>query len=170
LGRTGGAALLRPDRFRAVIALSVPSRRRSPVVPTSVMPQSDNAIFYQLYFQEPGVAEAELERDVRQTFLKVQLFVKRAFCRHRGVKRFRRVSRRNRSAGFGNFPSVNYPTLLDRFLSDAAEGRRWDGSPSNHCADPASAGPSLVATAEEGAPRRPVAGRSGPVPRRGRPT
>jgi pimeloyl-ACP methyl ester carboxylesterase len=28
-------------------------------------------VFYVLYFQEPGVAEAELERDVRQTFLKV---------------------------------------------------------------------------------------------------
>jgi pimeloyl-ACP methyl ester carboxylesterase len=65
------AALLRPDRFRAVMALSVPYRPRSPVVPTSVMPQREDALFYQLYFQKPGVAEAELERDVRQTFLKV---------------------------------------------------------------------------------------------------
>jgi epoxide hydrolase A/B len=31
------------------------------------MPQTDDALFYQLYFQEPGVAEAELQRDVRQT-------------------------------------------------------------------------------------------------------
>ena len=29
------------------------------------MPQTDDEMFYQLYFQEPGVAEAELERDVR---------------------------------------------------------------------------------------------------------
>jgi pimeloyl-ACP methyl ester carboxylesterase len=65
------AALLRPDRFRAVIALSVPFLPRSPVVPTSVMPQREDAIFYQLYFQQPGVAEAELERDVRQTFVKL---------------------------------------------------------------------------------------------------
>jgi hypothetical protein len=27
------------------------------------MPQNDEALFYQLYFQAPGVAEAELERD-----------------------------------------------------------------------------------------------------------
>ena len=27
-------------------------------------------MFYQLYFQEPGVAEAELERDPRETVLK----------------------------------------------------------------------------------------------------
>jgi pimeloyl-ACP methyl ester carboxylesterase len=61
------AALLRPDRFRAVIGLSVPFRPRGGSRPTSVMPQTDDAIFYQLYFQEPGVAEAELERDPQVT-------------------------------------------------------------------------------------------------------
>jgi pimeloyl-ACP methyl ester carboxylesterase len=60
-------ALLRPDRFRAVIGLSVPYWPRLPARPTSFMPQTDEAIFYQLYFQEPGVAEAELERDVRRS-------------------------------------------------------------------------------------------------------
>jgi pimeloyl-ACP methyl ester carboxylesterase len=61
------AALLRPDRFRAVVGLSVPFRPRGSVRPTTVMPRTDDAMFYQLYFQEPGVAEAELERDVRRT-------------------------------------------------------------------------------------------------------
>lgn len=65
------AALLRPDRFRAVIALSLPYLQRSPVAPTLVMPRRKDGVFYLLYFQEPGVAEAELEQDVRQTFLKV---------------------------------------------------------------------------------------------------
>jgi pimeloyl-ACP methyl ester carboxylesterase len=60
------AALLRPDRFRGVIGLSVPYRPRGPVRPTTVMPQTADAVFYQLYFQTPGVAEAEFERDVRQ--------------------------------------------------------------------------------------------------------
>jgi len=64
-------ALLRPDRFRAVIGLSVPYRPRTSVVPTSVMPQRDDAWFYQLYFQKPGVAEAELARDPRETILKL---------------------------------------------------------------------------------------------------
>ena len=59
------AARLRPDRFRAVAALSVPFRPRGPARPTSVMPQTADAQFYMLYFQEPGVAEAELERDPR---------------------------------------------------------------------------------------------------------
>ncbi len=61
------AALLRPDRFRAVIGLCVPFRPRGSKRPTSVMPQTEDAVFYQLYFQAPGVAETELGRDVRRT-------------------------------------------------------------------------------------------------------
>jgi pimeloyl-ACP methyl ester carboxylesterase len=61
------AALLRPDRFRGVIGLSVPFRPRGPVPPTTVMPRADDALFYMLYFQQVGPPEAELERDVRST-------------------------------------------------------------------------------------------------------
>ncbi len=61
------AALLRPDLFRGVVGLSVPFRPRGAVQPTTVMPRREKAIFYQLYFQQPGLAEAELERDVRAT-------------------------------------------------------------------------------------------------------
>ena len=60
------SALFRPDKFRAVAGLSVPFRPRGEVPPTSVMPQTDEAIFYQLYFQQPGVAEAEFERDPKR--------------------------------------------------------------------------------------------------------
>ena len=62
------AAQLRPDRFRAVIALSVPFRARGAARPTSVMPRTDDAVWYQLYFQEPGVAEAEYDSNVRTSF------------------------------------------------------------------------------------------------------
>jgi epoxide hydrolase A/B len=61
------AALWRPDRFRGVVGLSVPFVPRRGKRPTSVMPQTKDAIFYQLYFQEPGVAEAELEHDTDAT-------------------------------------------------------------------------------------------------------
>src|SRR5215475_9696040 len=57
----------RTDFFRAVIGLSVPYRPRGPVRPTTAMPQTDDTVFYQLYFQTPGVAEVELEQDVRAT-------------------------------------------------------------------------------------------------------
>ena len=82
------AALLRPDRFRGVIGLSVPFRPRGPVRPTTVMPQTDDAVFYQLYFQTPGVAEAEFERDVRAVFIRGILFIE--FRRQAAAKRPRR--------------------------------------------------------------------------------
>jgi len=64
------AALLRPDRFKGVIALGVPFRPRAfggLVPPTTLMPQNENAVFYQLYFQSPE-AEGALGRDIRRTF------------------------------------------------------------------------------------------------------
>ena len=61
------AALTRPDRFRAVAALSIPFRPRGKAPPTSLMPRTENAQFYQLYFQEQGAAEAEFGRDPRST-------------------------------------------------------------------------------------------------------
>jgi len=64
------AALLRPDRFRAVIALSVPFRSRAfggSVPPTTLMPRNENAVFYQLFLQTPE-AESALGRDMRRTF------------------------------------------------------------------------------------------------------
>jgi pimeloyl-ACP methyl ester carboxylesterase len=65
------AALFRPDIFRGVVGLSVPFRPRGKVRPTSAMPQTEESLFYQLYFQTPGVAEAELERDLRRTIRRV---------------------------------------------------------------------------------------------------
>lgn len=61
------AALLRPDLFRGVIALSVPYRPRASVLPTTAMPKTDDAVFYQLHFQAPGIAEAEFDLDPRRT-------------------------------------------------------------------------------------------------------
>lgn len=63
------SALMRPDVFRAVVALSVP------YIPPLALPEgfalsdlmranANGREYYRLYFQEPGVAEAELEADV----------------------------------------------------------------------------------------------------------
>jgi pimeloyl-ACP methyl ester carboxylesterase len=65
------AALMRPDRFRGVIGLSVPYRPRGSVAPTTSMPSTPEASFYQLYFQSPGVAEAELEADARASLRRI---------------------------------------------------------------------------------------------------
>jgi pimeloyl-ACP methyl ester carboxylesterase len=63
-------ALLRPDIFHAVVLLSVPYLQRSwgDPRPTEAMRRlAGEQQFYQLYFQEPGKVEAELEADVRST-------------------------------------------------------------------------------------------------------
>jgi pimeloyl-ACP methyl ester carboxylesterase len=61
------AALLRPDRFRGVVGLSVPFIPQGQVYTSPKLPETEDAIFYQDYFQAPGIAEAELERNIRFT-------------------------------------------------------------------------------------------------------
>jgi pimeloyl-ACP methyl ester carboxylesterase len=60
-------AQMRPDRVRAVVGLSAPFRPRGAARPTSVMPRTADAQFYQLYFQQPGPAEAEFESDAHES-------------------------------------------------------------------------------------------------------
>jgi pimeloyl-ACP methyl ester carboxylesterase len=59
------SAALHPDRYRAVVGMSVPYLPRSPMPPLQMMKAmfQDN-FFYILYFQDPGVAEAEFEGNV----------------------------------------------------------------------------------------------------------
>ncbi|MDE0451491.1 MAG: alpha/beta hydrolase [Gammaproteobacteria bacterium] len=62
------AAMWRPDIFRAVVGMSVPATARPPGAPTAFMKQRfGDTFFYMLYFQTPGVAEHELQKDVRRT-------------------------------------------------------------------------------------------------------
>ena len=64
-------ALNHPDTVRAVGALSVPFLPRSPVPPMAMMREVyKGQFFYQLYFFEPGVAEAEFEADIRMALKK----------------------------------------------------------------------------------------------------
>ncbi len=44
---------------------------RAPMAPSRLFPQTDQARFYTHYFSEPGLAEAELERDVATTLRKI---------------------------------------------------------------------------------------------------
>lgn len=57
------AALLRPDLFRAVAALSVPFRTRGSAAPLVSLRRAGLDRFYWFYFQTPGLAEAEFEHD-----------------------------------------------------------------------------------------------------------
>jgi pimeloyl-ACP methyl ester carboxylesterase len=65
------AALFRPDLFPAVAALSVPFRPRGPAPPLEMLRKAGLLTHYWFHFQEPGVAEAEFERDPRASLRRV---------------------------------------------------------------------------------------------------
>jgi pimeloyl-ACP methyl ester carboxylesterase len=61
-------ALLHPERVAGVVGMSVPFLPRGPMPPTQMMNMVfGESFFYILYFQEPGVADADLGRDAATT-------------------------------------------------------------------------------------------------------
>jgi pimeloyl-ACP methyl ester carboxylesterase len=68
----GQMALLHPERMTGVVAMSVPLLPRGPMSPIPLMRQVfGDSFFYILYFQEPGVADAELGADAGETMTRM---------------------------------------------------------------------------------------------------
>lgn len=68
------ACLLQPERFRAIAALSVPYSQRGAEAPMAIFKKmTGDRFFYIDYFQQPGVAEAELDSDISRA-LRAQYF------------------------------------------------------------------------------------------------
>lgn len=65
------AALLRPDRVRGLAAIGVPYMAPAPMPPSQFFPQNAEAQFYTLYFQQPGIAEAEFEANIELTLRRI---------------------------------------------------------------------------------------------------
>lgn len=72
VGHDWGAAIawgtiqLYPERFSALVNMSVPYRPHAPAPPMQILKRRfGDRFFYQLYFQKPGVAEAEFDADPR---------------------------------------------------------------------------------------------------------
>jgi pimeloyl-ACP methyl ester carboxylesterase len=65
-------ALLAPERVAGVVGMSVPFMPRAPMPPTQLLRQVlGDSWFYVLYFQEPGVADADLGRDPATTMYRL---------------------------------------------------------------------------------------------------
>ena len=64
-------ALLRPDVVRGVVGVSVPPLPRGPVPPLTVTRERFGEGFYQNHFQQPGIADAELAKDVDASLRKI---------------------------------------------------------------------------------------------------
>jgi pimeloyl-ACP methyl ester carboxylesterase len=56
-----------PERVSVVAGLSIPFVPRAPAPPIAILRRHAGEDFYMVWFQEPGVAEAALERDVMRT-------------------------------------------------------------------------------------------------------
>jgi pimeloyl-ACP methyl ester carboxylesterase len=68
----GQLALLHPQRVTAVATMSVPLLPRGPMPPVQVMRQIfADTFFYIVYFQEPGVADADLGADPAETMTRM---------------------------------------------------------------------------------------------------
>jgi len=106
------SALLRPDLFRAVAALSVPHRARGPAPPLAMLRAAGLHDFYWLYFQQPGVAEAEFERDPAATLRRI--LGARGFGRSRDPSQALMVP-----AGGGFLDLVPEPVQLPAWLDQA---------------------------------------------------
>jgi pimeloyl-ACP methyl ester carboxylesterase len=60
-------ATIHPQRVRAVAGLSVPFVPRAPAAPLPIMRRHLGEDFYIVWFQQPGLADEALARDVRRT-------------------------------------------------------------------------------------------------------
>ncbi|MGH8068223.1 MAG: alpha/beta fold hydrolase [Candidatus Entotheonellia bacterium] len=109
--------LLRPDIFHAVGLLSVPYFQRTwqDMRPTEAMQRmAGEQEFYQLYFQETGKAEADLEADVRAT---LRMFLYSASGDPPPEKRWRFLFRNSeRFLDTGSLPDTLPAWLTERDL------------------------------------------------------
>jgi pimeloyl-ACP methyl ester carboxylesterase len=68
----GQMALLHPERVAGVVAMSVPLLPHGPMGPVTLMRNLfGDSFFYILYFQEPGVADADLGADAGETMTRM---------------------------------------------------------------------------------------------------
>ena len=65
------SALLRPDLFHAVVGMSVPFSPPGPIDFLTALKKQGIETFYMQYFQTPGVAEAEFERDIEASIRRI---------------------------------------------------------------------------------------------------
>jgi pimeloyl-ACP methyl ester carboxylesterase len=115
------SALMRPDLFRAAAVLSVPFTPPLALPPeitlTDMMRQrAGDREYYRLYFQKPGVAEAELEADVRRSMLSLLYGASGDFVKDGNAKE---LSDGHFPRGKGFLDVMGVPAKLPAWLTEA---------------------------------------------------
>ena len=107
------AALLAPERIKAIVAMSVPYNQRRDTPPVAAIRRAVGGNFnYIVYFQDPGVAERELEANVSR-FLKAFYYTASAD----GASDLQRLSPRSSRSGL--MDTLAEPRGPLKWLSDA---------------------------------------------------
>jgi pimeloyl-ACP methyl ester carboxylesterase len=110
-------AILRPDLVRAVVLLSVPfgvKTEQGTVKPSEATRRRipAGAVFYQTYFQQPGVAEKDFEADVRKTMRSLLYSASGSIPKEH---KWRYVMKQNEKA----LDTVTDPPQLPKWLTEA---------------------------------------------------
>jgi pimeloyl-ACP methyl ester carboxylesterase len=106
------SVLLHPDRFTGLVAMSVPYGGRGAVSPIESWKKTHGENFYYiLYFQEPGVAEAEFDKDPRG-------ILSRLYLSPESPREAPAITDRRRVAG-GWIPRLGAPKGLPPWLTAA---------------------------------------------------
>jgi pimeloyl-ACP methyl ester carboxylesterase len=106
------AVLLHPDRFTGLVAMSVPYGGRGNVSPLETMKKAyGDDFYYILYFQEPGVAEAEFDKNPRA-------ILSRLYLSPDSPREPAEITDRKRAAG-GWIPRMGAPKGLPSWLTQA---------------------------------------------------
>ncbi len=121
------AALFRPDLIKAVAGLSVPFGARPPVPPIGILRRRAGEGFYQVYFQEPGVAEAELEADVHSSLAVLFYAVSGEAGNKHGISNLTRLGNKSLLASLPEPPELLMPWLTPSDLDRFAEGFERNG-------------------------------------------
>lgn len=109
---TWHAMLLHPERFTALVAMSVPYTGRGPQSLIQSLRQAMGENFYYiLYFQEPGVAESEFDADPRG-------ILSRLYLSPDSPREAPRITDPKRAAG-GWIPRLGAPKGLPPWLTQA---------------------------------------------------
>jgi pimeloyl-ACP methyl ester carboxylesterase len=105
-------ALLRPDVFPSVVAMSVPYRQRGPAPPLRLLRQAGLNTYYWLYYQDVGVADAEYDRDAKAT-------LRRTLYTFSGDAPHTEMNRRILEPGKGALDNTLDPQHLPAWLSES---------------------------------------------------
>jgi pimeloyl-ACP methyl ester carboxylesterase len=106
------SALLRPDMFPAVVAMSVPYRQRGPVPPLRSLRQQGLNTYYWIYYQDVGVADAEYDRDPKDT-------LRRTLYTFSGDAPHSETNRRILEPGKGALDNTLEPEHLPAWLTES---------------------------------------------------